>query len=69
MIEGLRHEPVAHTGFREKVAWSSRVGFEFLAQLCHIDAQVMRMLYVRGTPNIAQELPVSQHLAGIACKL
>src|SRR5882724_2178367 len=52
-IEALRHEPVTHTGLRDKVARASCVGFEFLAKLCHVDTQVMRMLYVRGAPNIA----------------
>ena len=42
------------------------VGFEFLPQVAHVDAQVVALPVVRWPPDFAQQLAVRQHAAGIA---
>jgi hypothetical protein len=46
-----------------------RVLLDLLAQLPDVDAQVLRVLGVRRSPNGGQQLPVRHHLAGILTEL
>src|SRR5262245_50219941 len=57
----VRDEAISDAGFGDQVARSHRIGFELLAQLLHVDAQVMRVLDVRRAPHLAQELAVRDH--------
>src|SRR5512146_1630717 len=41
------------------------VFLQFVSQLTHVDPEIMPFLHVQGPPDFFQELPVSQHLAGI----
>src|SRR5256885_17139797 len=54
----LYDQAVAEPGLREEMPRRERVGLELVAQLLHIDAQVMGIVGVRGTPNLGQKLPV-----------
>ncbi len=38
-----------------------RIAFELVAELFHVDAQIMAVLDMRGTPDVAQELAVRDH--------
>ena len=53
---GLLPEPeaVADAGFGEEVAGLGGVGFEFVAQVAHVDAQVVAAFGVAGAPDGAQ---------------
>ena len=68
LIAGFLAEPeaVADAGFGEEVAGWGGVGFEFVAQVAHVDAQVVAAFGVAGAPDGAQELRGSHHAAGVA---
>jgi len=42
----LDNQPITDARLREQVAWSRRIGLDLLAQLFHVDAQVMRVVDV-----------------------
>lgn len=47
----MNQEPIANSAFRPNELGSSWVGLEFLPQLAHVDAEVMELVDVGGTPN------------------
>ena len=59
-------EPVAHAGFGDQVPRMARLGFELAAELRKVEAQVVGLGLVRGTPDLLQQLPLADELAGMA---
>ena len=43
-----------------------RVVVELVAQLADEDAQILRVVFVRLAPDLAQQLPVGEDAAGVA---
>jgi hypothetical protein len=64
--QGSDGQPVTHSNFSQQVLWLRRIGFQFLAQLGHVNAQVITVLDVGGAPDLCQQLAVGQNLTGIA---
>lgn len=58
-------ETVADGGFGEEVAGLGGVGFEFLAELVHVDAEVVGFLRGMGAPDFGEELFVGEDAAGV----
>lgn len=46
-------QPVVDTDFRDQLLRANRVGFQLVAQLLHVDAQVVRITFVAGSPDSA----------------
>ena len=61
-----RDEAVANACLSDQVLGSCRIIFEFLPQVPHVDAQVVAALHIGRSPDVAQELPVRQHLSWMA---
>ena len=55
-----KQQPVAHGRLGQQVFGLRRVNFELLAQVTHVNAQVMALLGVRRSPDLAQQLPVRE---------
>jgi hemerythrin HHE cation binding domain-containing protein len=53
-----RLEPVAHARLGEQVAGLGGFGFELATELGQVDPQVVALGFVRGTPHLAQQLPL-----------
>ena len=58
-------EAIAHPGFSNEKARARRFRFEFVAQLLHVDAQVMRLFDMRRPPDLTQQLAMRQDHAGV----
>lgn len=50
----FRLESITHASFSQQIPWSCGVGFKLLAQLVDVDAQVVRMLVSRLTPDVEE---------------
>jgi hypothetical protein len=61
-----RKQSVAHSGFGLKIFGLRGVVFEFLPQVAHVNAQIMTILNIGGTPDFVQQLPLSYYPAQIA---
>ena len=61
----LRHQAIADPGLRYDEARFGGFGFEFLPQMRDINAQIMRVLDVVGTPDFEEDLSVGEDLAGV----
>ena len=57
----VRKYPVANPGFSHQMAWPNRVILQLIAQLLHVNPQVMCVLLMRRSPNLGQKLPVRYH--------
>ena len=55
------HEPVADAGFGDQVLGLGRIVFDLLAQLAHVDTQVVRVVRMAWSPHRLQQLPVGEH--------
>src|SRR5579862_7307070 len=61
----LQSQTIADTEFGEDVRWSRRVRFELLAQPADKHPQILHFVGLRRSPNLAQQMAVGQHLAGM----
>lgn len=64
----VANHPVAYRSSGQQMAWLGRIGFEFVPQVTHIDAQVMALDRMRRAPDLAQQLATCQHAAGSRAK-
>ena len=56
---------VADPGFGQQVAWPRRIDFKFLAQVAHINTQIVIVLNGIGAPHRKQQVALGQHRIGI----
>ena len=61
----LLHQPITDSQFGQQNAWPGRIDLNLFAQFADDDAQVMRVIEVRTTPNLLHELLTRDHLAGV----
>ena len=61
----LAREPVPDAGFRQQMARSRRIVFQLVAQLPHVDTQVVRLLRIRRPLDFAQQLALRDDLSEI----
>jgi len=61
----LRGEAVSDPDLGEEKARLGGVRLELMAELRHIDAQIMAVLEVVRSPDLFEKLPVGQHHAGM----
>src|SRR6516164_1095019 len=61
-----RPQPIANAGLSENVLRPLRIGLDLLAQLTHIDAQVLGVGEI--IPQLAKQKFVGEHLAGMLHK-
>ena len=61
----VSHQSIAHRRLGQDVPGLSRVDLELLPQMPHVNPHVVAVLGVRGSPHFAQDLPMSEHFAGI----
>ena len=61
----FRGEAVSDPDLGEEKAWLGEVRLELMAELRHIDAQIMAVLEVVRSPDLFEKLPVGQHHAGM----
>ncbi len=47
-------QPVTDAGRREQPLGLRGIVFDFLSQLLHVDAKVLKLIHVRGSPDSAQ---------------
>src|ERR1700745_1059738 len=61
----LLHQPITDSQFGQQNAWPGRIDLNLFAQFADDDAQVMRVIEVRTTPNLLHELLTRDHLASV----
>ena len=61
-------QAIADAGFCQQVAGFGRVVFDFCAQLCHVESQVMRVVDEFFAPDIDQQLAVCDDFAAVAAQ-
>ena len=61
-------EAVSVPRFGEDVFWTSRIGFDFLAQLVDQNSKVLTAIPVFGAPNRFQQCTVCERLTGVGNK-
>src|SRR5215475_13467291 len=61
----LLHQPITDSQFGQQNAWPSRIDLNLFAQFADDDAQVMRVIDVRTTPNLLHDLLTRDHFAGV----
>src|SRR5438309_9528746 len=61
----LRRQPVAHSRLGQEIARSCGLALELVAQVRHVDADVVRLLGVRRPPHFTKQLLVRDDLAGV----
>jgi len=59
-------QAVTDPGFRQQIAGASGVGFQFMAQLPHINPQIVAVFDVARSPDFFQQLPMGDDKAGMA---
>src|SRR4051812_49025050 len=59
-------DPIADAGFGEDDLRVFRVGLDLLANLADIDAQILGIAHVRGTPHGLKDLAMGHDLASVA---
>ena len=57
---------VADAGFGQDVAWTGRIGLQFLPETSDIDPEVVVLLTVRRTPDLVHQKVVGQDAARIS---
>lgn len=50
----VHHKTISHARLRDEVARPQRVVLEFVAQLFHVDAQIVGMGFVRRSPHLRE---------------
>src|ERR1700692_1895330 len=58
-------QTITDGGLGQDVFGLGGIILQFVPQVSHVDAYVMPIVGMRGTPHLSQDLPVRQHLAGI----
>src|SRR5690606_3694927 len=61
--------PVPDTGFGQQITRLLLVRLDLSADAADIRPDVVRLFAVLGAPDGLQDLPVGQHLAGVACEI
>jgi hypothetical protein len=61
-------EAVADTEFGEDEGGMFGIGFDFIAEMADVNAQVVGVLIVTRPPNLTEDVAVRQHHAGVADK-
>ncbi len=61
----ILHQSIANRGFGQNVPRLRRIGLELLTQVAHIYPHIVAIFRMRRTPDLAQNLPMSQHLPGV----
>src|SRR6266540_6079537 len=61
-------QPVAHARFCQEIPGASRLSFELVTQVGHVDADVVGLVGVRRAPHLAKELLVRDDLSRVADK-
>src|ERR1043166_969438 len=61
-------KPITHARFRDDEFRPRRVGFNFVAQMGDINAQVVRVFVMALSPNFAENLTVCENFSGVANK-
>ena len=59
---------IANPELGQQNAWPSRINLDFLAQVADDDAQVMRVVQMRPTPNLLHDLLTRYDPAGVLCE-
>src|SRR5215472_832423 len=62
----LGHQPVSDARLRQEIPRPCGVGFDLPPQLRHVDVQVVRLLGVRASPHLSEELLAREELACVA---
>ena len=61
----LLHQPITDSQFGQQNAWPGWIDLNLFAQFAHDNAQIMRVIEVRTTPNLLHDLLTRDHLAGV----
>ena len=61
----LQPKAVPHAGFGQQESWPGGIGLDLLAELVHVDAEVMAFLAGAGAPDFVKELAVGHDLVGV----
>ena len=59
------YQPVTDTQFGHQNLRRVGVWFDFLTQLAHEDAQIMRVMHVDRAPHFLKEMLVGDHVSGV----
>src|SRR4051812_30250123 len=62
----LLNEAVAHPGFGDEVLRTRWIRFELVSDLAHIEAQVVRLLFVLRSPHLLQQLLLRYELSAVS---
>jgi hypothetical protein len=65
MCGGLDGQTISDAHLGEEEARHGGIRFELVAQLSHIDAQIVAVPQMMGAPHLLQELPMRQDLARV----
>src|SRR2546425_2412931 len=61
----LLRQPITYSQFGQQNAWPGWIDLNLFAQFADDDAQVMRVIEMRTTPNLLHDLLTRDHLAGV----
>src|ERR1035437_3048358 len=61
----LADQAIADARLSDQQFWLCRVRFQFLPQMRQVNAQVVRLLDIVRPPDLAEYLPVREHLPGV----
>src|SRR2546426_11917381 len=61
----VRAQTVADAGLRLEEAGAGGIALQLVAELAHVDAHVVGLAHGPRTPDLAQELPMSDDLARV----
>jgi hypothetical protein len=62
-------QSIADAGLSQYVSWPLRIGFELLAKLANMDAQILDITPGINPPNLLQQLAMRQNSSGMEGKL
>ena len=57
----VRDKAIANARLGQDILRALRVGFEFLAQLAHVDAQVLGVICIGRPPHVGEDALVGKH--------
>ena len=64
-LTSLCGEPIAYCWFRQQVAWAGGISFKFVAELTHIDTEILCFRGIVWPPDHLEELALCDHFAGM----
>ena len=59
-------QPIPYPWFIHEKSRAGGIRFKLVPELGHVNAQILDLIYVRGTPYFLQKLAVGNDLAGMA---